>query len=122
MCGNGKYVYRDTGDVYEGGWADGFREGFGKLTKANGDVFVGQCALMPSNCSAFHAIRRIPARSGRTLPGRYEAGELIKKVQLDKRSFEMGVVLDSQRFERWRVGRVPPLWARPSAVALLPLF
>jgi len=71
MCGNGRYLYRDSGDVYEGGWADGFREGFGKLTKANGDVFVGQ----------------------------YEAGELIKKTQLDKHSLEMGVDADGKRIK-----------------------
>ena len=43
----------------------------GKLTKANGDVFVGQ----------------------------YECGELIRKTQLDKHSLEMGVDEDGKRIK-----------------------
>ena len=82
--------------------ADGFREGFGKLTKSNGDVFVGQ----------------------------YESGELIKKTRLDKHSLEMGVDEEGKKVDGANasaptgspsggVKALPPPWlTRQAALAL----
>ena len=38
MHGQGSYTYRDSGDVYEGSWIEGKREGYGKEICGNGDV------------------------------------------------------------------------------------
>ena len=41
-CGaDGRYLYRDSGDVYEGQWVQGLREGDGRVLCANGDVYEG---------------------------------------------------------------------------------
>lgn len=62
MEGQGRYIYKSSGDVYEGGFDNGFRVGFGKLTCANGDVYIGE----------------------------YEMGELMSKTALDKAALAVG--------------------------------
>jgi len=62
MDGHGKYIYKSTGDVYEGGFVNGFREGFGKYKCANGEIFIGE----------------------------YEGGELVSKTKLDAGNMQSG--------------------------------
>lgn len=69
MEGHGKYIHKSTGDVYEGGFDNGFRQGFGKHTCANGDVYIGE----------------------------YEMGELVSKRALDKASLKIGTNEDGLR-------------------------
>eukprot|EP00325_Prymnesiales_sp_UTEX-LB-985_P010600 CAMPEP_0174758588 /NCGR_PEP_ID=MMETSP1094-20130205/107838_1 /TAXON_ID=156173 /ORGANISM="Chrysochromulina brevifilum, Strain UTEX LB 985" /LENGTH=657 /DNA_ID=CAMNT_0015964515 /DNA_START=16 /DNA_END=1990 /DNA_ORIENTATION=- len=62
MDGYGKYKYKDSGDVFEGNFINGFREGFGKYTTKAGGVWMGE----------------------------YDGGELRSKTKIDKASFALG--------------------------------
>lgn len=62
MEGHGQYVYKSTGDIYEGGFVNGFREGFGKYYKPNGDIYIGE----------------------------YVSGELRSKEKLDRTNMQTG--------------------------------
>ena len=54
MEGHGNYIYKSTGDVYAGNFVNGYREGFGKYTCANGDVYIGESTIRALPSPSLH--------------------------------------------------------------------
>jgi len=89
--GYGKVTF-PTGDVYEGGWEDGWRSGHGKSTFASGDVYEGNWEN-----SKFSGHGKFAYASGAIYEGNWENG---KRNGQGKHTSASGVVQDGE----WKDG------------------